>query len=321
MGTLCPLIKENCVKNICVMWKDNRCTLVTFLEVEIIDPYNLNIEKGDIKQKSVSKEPDPLPLEIDAVSHKQLAQEIVSLAKQNFSLENDELFSLPYEVTEYFWTTKGIIDQRGLPESTKLKIKQAEKLADLLLEKEKSQLDASRNLATRNEVNLEIQSGPNSSRILHSEKTHVPQEIIDASPEALADEFIQFAKNETMFSYEESTWIGSTFRYFWSTKGVIGENWNLPPDIQMKFSRIKDIAFKKLSAEREAIRQNEIEKEKTNLPNLITKCTEWANEHGLKKLTLADVDAFLLGRNLRLHSENRRSLWALANVEVKSSKK
>ena len=63
-----------------------------------------------------------------------------------------------------------------------------------------------------------------------------------------------------------------------------------------------------------------IEKEKEEHPSLVSHCVDWARTHGLKRLTLGDIDAYILERNLDIQKETRRALYAMANIELKSKK-
>jgi len=78
------------------------------------------------------------------------------------------------------------------------------------------------------------------------------------------------------------------------------------------------LAQKQFDAEREVKNKEQLEKEKTELPSLVSSCVDWAKDHGLKRVTQADVDAFLLDKNIELLPQTKRSLYAMANVAIKS---
>jgi hypothetical protein len=65
-------------------------------------------------------------------------------------------------------------------------------------------------------------------------------------------------------------------------------------------------------------RKRVLQEEKDELPSLVDKCVEWAGINNLNKVTFADVDAFLLDKDLRLLGETKRALYSMANVKLKS---
>jgi len=156
-------------------------------------------------------------------------------------------------------------------------------------------------------------------------ETEVPDEIKSATPEELAAELIAFTKKE--FPDEERIWIRNIAQLFWRTKNV--SRWDIPPEIQLKIEKAEMLARRELDNERE-IKEKEIlereeaelyerlEKEKAELPSLVSSCVDWARERGFKRITKADVEAFLLNNNIEILPQTQRSLYAMANVELRS---
>jgi hypothetical protein len=144
--------------------------------------------------------------------------------------------------------------------------------------------------------------------------SEVPSEIKFATAEELAAQMIDFAKKE--FPDEERVYIRSVSQLFWGQKNI--SKWNMPPEIQFKIEKAEMLAQKKLDVEKEFKNKSQLEKEKTELPSLVSSCVDWAKDHGLKRITQADVDAFLLEKNIELMSQTKRSLYAMANVTIRS---
>ncbi len=143
----------------------------------------------------------------------------------------------------------------------------------------------------------------------------VPSEIKFATAEELAAKLVDFAKKE--FPDDERAYIrGNVSQLFWGQKNV--SKWNMPPEIQLKIEKAEILAQKQFDAEKDVRNKEQLEKEKTELPSLVSSCVDWTKDHGLKRVTQADVDAFLLEKNIELLPQTKRSLYATANVAIKS---
>lgn len=146
------------------------------------------------------------------------------------------------------------------------------------------------------------------------EEPEVPTEIKLATPEELATNIIDFAKKE--FPDDKEINIGRISSMFWTSKGLsrFGET----PEIQLKIEKADMLARRQIDKEREIKHKEQIEKEKTGLPSLISSCVDWANDKGLKSVAQADIDAFLLEKGLEVLPETKRSIWTMAKVQMKS---
>ncbi len=142
----------------------------------------------------------------------------------------------------------------------------------------------------------------------------ISEEIKLSTSEELAAELISFAKKE--FPDEERIWVHNVAQLFWGSKNI--EKWNIPVDIRFKIEKAEMLAQKQLNSEREVKKKEQLEEEKTELTSLVNLCVDWARGHGLKRVTQADVDAFLLEKNIDVLSQTKRSLYAMANVAIKS---
>lgn len=95
--------------------------------------------------------------------------------------------------------------------------------------------------------------------------------------------------------------------------------WAYALDIMRGFEMIQE--RESVDKERESKEKEQTEKEKTMLPSLVKDCVDWARKKGMKKLTVADVDAFLAEKELELLYKTNRVLYAMVNVELKAGLK
>lgn len=145
----------------------------------------------------------------------------------------------------------------------------------------------------------------------------IPDEIKQLSAESLAAEYIEFL--ETEFPDSELTPYGQYFSLFLEAKNV-PSRWGLPPDIQIKVRKAEMLARDEIQKRLEEIKKQRYESEKQELPSLISRCVDWAVTHGLKKVTHADVDAFLLEGEIDILTETKRALYSMANLQLKSKR-
>jgi hypothetical protein len=142
----------------------------------------------------------------------------------------------------------------------------------------------------------------------------IPSEIKLAKPEELAAGIIRFARTEFPDSDVNMYQI---FDLFLKQKGL-DNRFNLPADISIKLERAKMLADNQLREEKQRTELKQLEKEKEGLQTLVNRCVDWTKSHGLKKLSLSDVDAFVLENNISILLQTKRSLWSMTNVAMKS---
>lgn len=154
------------------------------------------------------------------------------------------------------------------------------------------------------------------SRFERPEPT-IPEEIKQATPETLAAEFILFL--ETEFPESKLTPYGGNFELFLQTKNLT-EHWNLPPEIRLKIKKAQTLARDEIQKRIETEHKIRFEREKEELPSLVDRCADWAITKGMKRVTVADVDAFILENEFDILKETRRALYSMTNVKLKSKK-
>jgi hypothetical protein len=209
MDNLCPFFKENCHGNECIMWKNQECLLVTFL---------------------------------------QRIQEGVPLSDENVPSSEED------------------IERTGM--------------------------------------------------ILHREEAKVPRWLKVSTPKELAAEMLEFKEKE--FPEEEKVRFHILSRFFWQNKGV--ESVFLPSEAQLKIDRANYLAERQIAKEEEAKKKKQLAEEKEELPSLVSRCVDWARINSLKRVTLSDVDTFIMEKELDLLYETKRAMYAMANVKLKSEK-
>lgn len=148
------------------------------------------------------------------------------------------------------------------------------------------------------------------------EEVEVPAWIKTRTPEELAVEMLEFKKKE--FPENENLGFHTISNFFWKSKGI--ERYAMPSDIELKVERANILAQREILKEEEKQKKEQWEKEKEELPSLVSQCIDWARTNGLKRLTLGDIDAYIMERNLDILRETRRALYAMANVKLKSKK-
>lgn len=145
----------------------------------------------------------------------------------------------------------------------------------------------------------------------------IPDEIKKATAESLATEFITFL--ETEFPDSELRLYGGNFQLFLKTKNLT-ERWNLPAEIQLKIEKAQALARIEVRRRTEEEKRIRLELEKEEVQSLVDRCCDWAISKGLKRVTVADVEAFMLENEYDLLRETSRSIYALSNVKLKSKK-
>ncbi|MEM4214479.1 MAG: hypothetical protein QXZ28_04755 [Candidatus Methanomethylicaceae archaeon] len=133
INIFCPFIRDTCKGNLCVMWKDERCIIISFLESF---QEELTLEEGRPKiQEELGFGSEEIPDWLAEATPEELAEEIVDFVKKEF---NEDTYILNGTLIEYFWKNKGIF-KFSLPPEDQLKVEKAEYLALKKLEKNRQE--------------------------------------------------------------------------------------------------------------------------------------------------------------------------------------
>ena len=105
MNISCPFFKDECRGNECVMWKDEKCLIVTFMENFVRPPEEEREERAPIVVGHLGLEEKEVPDEIKSATPEELAAELISFAKKEFP---DEERVLIHRVSDLFWGSKNV---------------------------------------------------------------------------------------------------------------------------------------------------------------------------------------------------------------------
>ncbi len=134
------------------------------------------------------------------------------------------------------------------------------------------------------------------------------KELLSKTPEEIAKKIVEFAQRE----YPDS--IGNLYQIthiFWEDKGV--NQYQENSKIRVMIEKANYLAEKQ-------IEESILKKENEKLPTILTNCVDWAKENGFNKLTRANLQAFLLEKELDLSITSREHLWVKVNFELKRKK-
>lgn len=156
----------------------------------------------------------------------------------------------------------------------------------------------------------------NSGLNLHREEAEVPKWLKRSTPEEIALEMLEFKEKE--FPKDEKVSFHILSRFFWENKGV--HRFLLPSEAELKVERAESLAERENARREEAEKKQRLSEEKEELPSLVNQCVDWARLNSLNRLTLSDVDTYVMEKNLDILKETKRALYAMANVKLKSRK-
>jgi hypothetical protein len=150
----------------------------------------------------------------------------------------------------------------------------------------------------------------------HREVVEIPEWLQTSTPEEIAVEIMDFKKKE----FPEEGYFGfhRITRHYWSNKGF--SKFLMPPEIQVKIEKAELLAEKAIRKEEETIMKERFVKEKEELPSLVSQCVDWARINGLKRLTHADVDTYILEKELDILQETKRAIYSMSNLKLKTGK-
>jgi hypothetical protein len=157
--------------------------------------------------------------------------------------------------------------------------------------------------------------------ILHREEQEAPEWLKTATPKTIAEEIIEFKEKEfpeqhigvTLRARSE---FHNLLRHYWSEKGV--EKLFLPSEISMKIQKAEMLAETELLRKEQAEKKERLEKEKEELPSLVSQYVDWARLRSIKRATLTDVESFVLDKDIDILKETKRAIFIMANAKLKS---
>ena len=134
--SFCPFYKEECKDNQCVMWLDDNCIVVNFLQkIQTAIPSEEDIESGQIEYYPEIT-PREVPDYIKLISPEDLASEYVTFIQTEFP---DPEIQPSYSMFDLFLRSKGVDSRFELPIEIEMKVSKARALFSMEREKEREQ--------------------------------------------------------------------------------------------------------------------------------------------------------------------------------------
>lgn len=147
MGTYCPLARENCKQDDCVMWRNENCLIIQIIEDFTLGPEGIAVDGTleDYKDFGISlpitppgssgyhSSPKQVPKEIEQSSPEELAQELTTFANEEFP-DEENLYIARF--SDLFWKKKNL-ERWDLPFDIEMKVRKAEILAQTKLSEER----------------------------------------------------------------------------------------------------------------------------------------------------------------------------------------
>jgi len=82
----------------------------------------------------------------------------------------------------------------------------------------------------------------------------------------------------------------------------------MPSEIHRKMERADILAERQIFRDEENQLRERLRNEKAELPSLVSQCLDWARINSLKRLAQADVDTFILEKDLDILKETKKAL-------------
>jgi len=97
---------------------------------------------------------------------------------------------------------------------------------------------------------------------------------------------------------------------FWAERGIEEGWYNLPPDLTDRMERIESQAQEEVAAVERAA-------DYERASGVVGDCVRWARERQLRKITQQDAELFLLQSGIRFSIGLKRTIWLMANDELR----
>ncbi len=239
----CPLIKEQCKKDECVMWKHETCLVTVFFISNIISSNMDNSGKmSDTNTELVeelfsgfavaldSSDEQDTPNEIlDSIFSKsaaELADEIIQFAKDEDLLDDDESY-LSHEIEDLFWSNKGLeLSNKELPQKYRSIKKKAWLIASTKVKKE---------------------SKPSRQSFFDRDIDNDEKAISSLSNDLLVEQLLAFAKESKLGDDDLEPLSRDTLEIFWKSKGI-QNTYSISANASIKIKQVEKLARDKINA-------------------------------------------------------------------------
>ncbi|MCW4028347.1 MAG: hypothetical protein NWE92_01705 [Candidatus Bathyarchaeota archaeon] len=273
MSGVCPFLKESCIKQKCVMFKEDMCLIFKFLGEDVPETGDLplnaeNTPKPDLsfieKECQIPNEPEDPEL-IRNRTTEEIMKDIIDYAKKEYL---DKGVPIPALICELYLFDNGKIELNQLSTAGTLKLELLQALVDRELEKierekksnssetnplshGRKQPNAEENRQEKENKSDQIIEQPEiinkniQHEIVDAEKFEVPSFISDGTPESIAQKILESldVRDNTQRSFLSSNPY-KLFELFYLTNGL--EEFTLPNEEQRKIRIAKSLVLEEL---------------------------------------------------------------------------
>jgi hypothetical protein len=229
--TYCPLLKDNCQENNCVMFKDARCVLVDFLAGHGSSEYaKAPSECVQDENPCVNKEVLDW---LSSINAKDLGEQILEFVKNEYPINEEIDESLLYEL---FWASKGITECDVSPE-LRAKMRKAESV--LKVECIRSRIKTKIELSNLNRLAESSPSSWNNKKTVEAgtDELQAPKWLKEHSAEEIGQELVDFVEKEYPTDNNANPIL--LCQLFWASKGLC--EYDLPAEFRLKIHQAENI--------------------------------------------------------------------------------
>jgi hypothetical protein len=141
-----------------------------------------------------------------------------------------------------------------------------------------------------------------------------------ATAEELAEDLVSFIRKD--YQGETSRFSMFEFDSFWQDHNVGRWRWrdDIEPEMAIKLEKAEDLATKQFDHEDKIRRKSQAEREKAQLHSFTDVCVDWARDRGLKSVTKADLQTFLMEKEIDILPETQKALYLKTNTELRTKR-
>ena len=262
----CPLLKDTCREKECVMFRNEKCIIASFLEVYEKD--KRSAEADAVSFESVTKEyakiadseEGEIPGWLKDRDHEDIGKEIMEFAKKEYPQGEIN----PDLLCDLFWTTKGI-EKFTLPATIQTKMRKAESI--IKTEYVRWEIEQNKRMNKMRITEIEEPRGK-------EDEKEVPDWILKENPKEISIRMLEFLKNDFPNAGDIENYgilnVDRIMRLFWKDNGI--NEFSMPKELQTKMTKAESLFEKEqiraeMSKKEEARKEKEEIKEKQQLQN------------------------------------------------------
>ena len=254
----CPLLKDTCREKECVMFRNEKCVISSFLEGYQKDKQSA--EADEISFENVTKEYAKIadseeretPGWLKDRDYEDIGKEIMEFAKKEYpqgEIDPDLLCNL-------FWTTKGI-EKYNVPASIRTKMRKAESI--IKTEYVRWEIEQNKRMNKIRISEIEEAAGK-------EDEKEVPDWILKENPQEISIRMLEFLKNDfpNTSDFENYGFLhyDRIMRLFWKDNGI--NEFSMSKELQTKMAKAESL-FEKEQIRAEMSKKEEAKKEKEEI--------------------------------------------------------